>query len=67
MDIKKLLIVFIGIFVLALVVTAITTYLYSLIVHGTGVIDWETSIRSAITLGIVLTWIGTKESKHKKI
>jgi hypothetical protein len=63
MDIKKLLLIFGGIFVLALVVTAITTYLYSLLVHGTGIIDWETSIRSAITLGIILTWIETKKSK----
>jgi len=64
MGIKKLLIIFIGIFVLALVVTAITTYLYSLIVHGTGIIDWETSIRTAIILGIVLTWIETRKSKQ---
>lgn len=66
MDIKKLLIIFIGIFVLALVVLVITTYLYSLIVHGTGIIDWETSFLFAITLGVVLTWIETKKSKQKQ-
>jgi len=66
MDIKKLLITFIGIFVLALVVLVITTYLYSLIVHGTGIIDWETSFLFAITLGVVLTWIETKKSKQKQ-
>ena len=66
MNIKKLLLIFAGIFILALVVTVITTYLYSLIVHGTGIIDWETSFLSAITLGVVLTWIETKESKQKQ-
>ncbi len=65
MDIKKLLLIFIGIFALALVVTVITTYLYSLIVHGTGIIDWKTPFLFAITLGVVLTWIETKESKQK--
>ena len=66
MDIKKLLRIFIGIFVLALVVLVITTYLYSLIVHGTGIIDWERSFLFAITLGVILTWIETKESKQKQ-
>jgi len=55
MNIKKLLIMFVSIFVLTLVVSAITTYLYSLIAHGTGVIDWETSFRFAIIFGIMLT------------
>ncbi len=65
MNIKKLLLIFAGIFALAFVVLVITTYLYSLIVHGTGIIDWETSFLFAITLGVVLTWIETKESKQK--
>jgi len=66
MNIKKLFLIFAGIFVLAFVVTAITTYIYSLIVHGTGIIDWETSFLFAITLGVVLTWIETKKSKQKQ-
>jgi hypothetical protein len=53
MDIKKLLINFITTFALTLVVTAIVTFLYSLIVHGAGIVDWETSFRLAIILGIV--------------
>ena len=36
------------------VVAAAVTYLYSLIAHGTGVVDWETAFRLAIILGIVL-------------
>jgi len=65
MNLKKLLLIFVGIFALAFVVLVITTYLYSLIVHGTGIIDWETSFLFAITLGVVLTWIETKENKQK--
>lgn len=65
MNIKKLLITFVGIFVLTLIVSVITTYLYSLIAHGAGVIDWETSFRFAIIFGIMLTWMKGRESKEK--
>ena len=50
-------------FVLTLVVTVIVTYLYSLIAHGAGVIDWETSIRFAIIFAIVLP--GTRKLADK--
>jgi hypothetical protein len=36
------------------VVAAAVTYMYSLIAHGTGAIDWDTAFRLAIILGIVL-------------
>ncbi len=35
-------------------VTAAVTYGYSLVVHGTGIIDWETAFSLALVLGIVL-------------
>lgn len=38
------------------VVAAVVTYLYSLIAHGAGVVDWGTSVRLAVILGIVLPW-----------
>jgi len=50
-------------FAVVLVVSVIVTFLYSLIVHGAGVIDWETSFRLAIILGIVLAWIQQREKK----
>jgi hypothetical protein len=65
MDFKKLLINFITTFALTLVVTAIVTFLYSLIVHGAGIVDWETSFRFAIILGIVLSMTKGRESKEK--
>jgi uncharacterized membrane protein YvlD (DUF360 family) len=61
METKKLLIDFAAIFVLTLVVTAVVTFLYSLVVHGVGIIDWETAFRFAIILGIVLSWIKAKK------
>lgn len=56
---------FVGVFVLTLLVSAITTFLYSLIVHGAGVFDWETSFRFAIIFGIILTWFNSRENKEK--
>ncbi len=36
------------------VVAAIVTYLYSLIAHGSGSVNWDTAFHLAIILGIVL-------------
>jgi len=54
MNIKKLLISFVTIFAVTLVVAAIVTYLWNLTVHGQSAVDWETSFRLAIILGIAL-------------
>ncbi|APF18596.1 hypothetical protein Calab_2977 [Caldithrix abyssi DSM 13497] len=66
MNKKELLMYFVTTFAVTLVVTAIVTFLYSLIVHGTGTVDWETSFRFAIILGIVLSWTKARESKPKE-
>jgi len=66
MNIQKLLIDFVTTFVLVLAVSVIVTFLYSLIVHGAGTVDWETSFRFAIIFGIVLPWIRARESKKKR-
>jgi hypothetical protein len=42
------------IFVLALVVASIVSYLFNLISEGAGTVDWETSFRMAVILGIIL-------------
>jgi len=57
MELKKLLIGFIRYFTITLIVTIVVTYLWSLIFHGVASIDWETSFRLAIILGIVLSVI----------
>lgn len=53
-------------FALTLVVSSIVTFLYSLIVHRVGIVDWETAFRFAIILGIILTWMNVQEKKKNK-
>ena len=60
--IKRLIVEFITVFAVALVTTAIVTYLWTLIGHGAGVIDWETSFRLALIFGIILTWVKSRET-----
>jgi hypothetical protein len=67
MNIKKVLIDFAATFALILVVAAIVTYLYSLIVHRAGTIDWETSFRLAIILGIVFPIHRAMAGRKKRI
>lgn len=47
------------------VVAAVVTYLYSLIAHGSGSVNWETAFELAIILGIVLplTRVGGRTSQ----
>jgi hypothetical protein len=70
MNVKESLIVFVTTFAVILVVHAIVTLLYSLIVHGAGTIDWERSfslaIGLAIALGMVLPWMRAREGKEKE-
>lgn len=51
---KNSLISFTITFIVTLVVCAIVTFLYSLIAHGEGVVNWDTAILFAVILGIVL-------------
>ena len=41
------------IFAVTFLVSAIVTYLYSLVAQGAGLVDWETSFRFGIILGII--------------
>jgi hypothetical protein len=64
MNMKRYAIEFVVMFFIVLVVNLIVTYLYGLIVHGSGVLDWETAFRFAVTLGLVLPWIHAREKKQ---
>jgi hypothetical protein len=66
MNLKKLLVDFVTTFALFLVVTVVVTFLYSLIVHGAGIVDWETSFRFAIIFGVTLPLIKAREIKQKE-
>ena len=65
MNIKKLVIEFGTVFVVALLTVALVTFLWNLIGHGASVVDWETSFRFAIIFGIILTWVKSRENKDK--
>ena len=53
MDFKKIVIGFSAVFAITLLVTIGVTLLWSLVFHGVAIIDWETSFRFAIILGII--------------
>ena len=53
-------------FAVVFVVNLAVTFLYSLIVHGSGVIDWETAIRFGIMLGFILPWMRRREKKQSE-
>lgn len=64
MVIKRLVVEFATVFAVALVTAASVTAVWSLIFHGTPRIDWETSFRLAIVLGIVVPWVEARRSKR---
>ena len=47
------------------VVAAIVTYLYSLIAHGSGSVNWDTAFHLAIILGIVLPLTRARIDRRK--
>ena len=60
MSIKNLVVEFATVFAVALVTSAIVTFLWNLIGHGAGTVDWENSFRFAIIFGIILTWVKSR-------
>ena len=65
MNIKKLGVEFGTVFAVALVITAIVTFLWNLIGHATSAVDWETSFRFAVLFGILLTWAKSRETRER--
>ena len=65
MNVRRLLVDVFTVFAVALIVSATVTLLWNLIVHGTSTVDWETSFRFAILLGIIVPWITSRRSKEQ--
>ena len=63
MNIRSFLRSFIVIFVLVFAVAAAVSFLYGLIVHGSGHADWGSAVRLGIILGIALPFAGRLEGK----
>ena len=66
MNLKRYAIDFALMFVIIFVENLIVTYLYSLIFHGMGAINWETAFQFAVTLGIVLPLVRRYEKKQSE-
>ena len=64
MNVKNFVTSFFIVGSIVLVVTLIVAYLYSLAVHGNGVIEWESAIRLALILGIALPIIRQLDRKN---
>jgi hypothetical protein len=56
---------FVANFSLTIVVAAVVTFLWSLIAHGSGVIDWEISFVLAVVMASVLASRKSQELKGK--
>ena len=65
MHIRRLAVEFATVFAVALVAGALVTLLWNLIGHRASIVDWETSFRLALMLGIVLTWPKSREIKGR--
>ncbi len=63
MNLKNIAIGFVTVGPIVLVVSIIVAYLYSLVVHGNGQMDWELSLRLAIIFGIALPIIREMDKK----
>ena len=61
MNIKTYFINFIISFILVFVLISVITYLWNLVFHENGSVNWETSFAMAIILGIVLAWVEKKK------
>jgi hypothetical protein len=64
MKVGKLLVEAVTVFAVSLVVSIVVSVLWNLAVHRSTAIDWETSIRFAILLGILVPWIGSRRSRE---
>lgn len=65
MNIQKLIVEFVTVFVVALMTSAIVTLQWNIIGHGATAVDWETSFRFAIIIGMSLTWTKSRAIKEK--
>ncbi|HET6990719.1 MAG TPA: hypothetical protein VFJ43_05310, partial [Bacteroidia bacterium] len=61
MNFKKIISEFIIVFIISLLVTLVVSFLWNLVFHGIGRVDWETSFRFAIVLGIIIPIIDSRK------
>jgi len=61
MSTKKIVVGFITVFAISFLVTIVVTFLWNFVFHRVATIDWETSFRFAILLGIILPIIESRK------
>lgn len=66
MDVKKLAIGFVTYFVPTLIVAVVVMFVYSLIVHGAGAVDWGTAFVLAVISGIVFPVVESSGGKEEE-
>jgi hypothetical protein len=64
MNIKQYVFDFAIMFAVVFIVNLVVTFFYSLFVHGSGVIDWDTAFRFGIMLAFILPWVRRREKKQ---
>ena len=57
---KHYLLDLVAVFAATFVVSIIVTLVWSLLVHRAASVDWESSFRFAILLGVILPWMETR-------
>jgi hypothetical protein len=65
MNLEKYLFFSWTVFAVSMIVSAIVSLLWNLSFHRAITIDWATSLRLAITFGIIVPWIETRRSFGK--
>ena len=65
MNIKWVLVDAVMVFAASLIVLIAVTLLWNLVFHRAATVDWETSFRFAIVLGIILPWMGARRSRER--
>ena len=65
MKIKRWLLSFVTIFIIAFLVATGVNFLWNLLFHGLSQVDWNVAFSTAFTLGVVITWTQEKGSRPK--
>ena len=64
MSIRKWAVAVVIVFSVTLVAALVVSALWNVIAHKTAAIDWGTSVRFAIVLGIIVPWIQARRGRQ---
>ncbi|RMG36896.1 MAG: hypothetical protein D6732_07575 [Methanobacteriota archaeon] len=65
MTVRTFMINFVSTFVVVFIVASFVSFLWNLVFHAAGIVDWETSFRLAIILGIILPWVQERDRRRQ--